>query len=326
MSDTLPCRGCGAAIIALPEDPYTATLTGDPTFPYFLLCPPGANCYTDQHGNATQGGTLYFDCCGHLLSAAYNVGDNLALISSNLSTQCQNSFAQECGGGGAPAPLIPGSVPIYFSPALSADAYCPDGSVFSFSVPAGQFVDRSLSSATLAAQRYATAQATAHKVCLGSLSAVELPISVAASVTLTATGSTVATSGNTWILLSGALPTGLTLSGDGPVLTLTGTPSVAGSFTFTLKITTPTGEAMSKAFTICVIAISPGTLPDGTISVAYSQTLTATDCATAPLSWQITSGALPHGITLDEPTGVISGTPTESGNFTFTVLLQDAAT
>ena len=63
--------------------------------------------------------------------------------------------------------------------------------------------------------------------------------------------------------------------------------------------------------------ITTTTLPNGTVGTSYSQTLTAT--GTAPITWSITDGSLPTGLTLNESTGEISGTPTTAGTSTFTV-------
>jgi hypothetical protein len=63
-------------------------------------------------------------------------------------------------------------------------------------------------------------------------------------------------------------------------------------------------------------------LPDWTADhPGYDETLTATG-GTGPLSYSVSDGALPPGLTLD-PDGVISGTPTTPGSFTFTIAVTD---
>jgi hypothetical protein len=66
-----------------------------------------------------------------------------------------------------------------------------------------------------------------------------------------------------------------------------------------------------------VITIGPATLPNGTGGVAFNQTLAGSG-GTAPYSFSVTAGALPTGLTLT-PAGVLSGTPTTPGTFTFTI-------
>ena len=68
--------------------------------------------------------------------------------------------------------------------------------------------------------------------------------------------------------------------------------------------------------------ITTTTLPDGTDGVAYSQTVQATD-GTPPYTWSISAGTLPTGLTLNTSTGEISGTPTATGTFNFTVMVTD---
>ena len=64
-------------------------------------------------------------------------------------------------------------------------------------------------------------------------------------------------------------------------------------------------------------------LPDGALSAAYSQTLTAFG-GQPPYIWSLTAGALPAGLSLSS-SGVISGTPTGTGTSSFDVQVKDAA-
>lgn len=70
--------------------------------------------------------------------------------------------------------------------------------------------------------------------------------------------------------------------------------------------------------------VTTTTLPDGTIDSAYSQTLAVTG-GTGSITWTITAGALPTGLSLNASTGAITGTATVAGAFSFTVRATDAA-
>ena len=59
-------------------------------------------------------------------------------------------------------------------------------------------------------------------------------------------------------------------------------------------------------------------LPDGMEGEAYSSRLTAK--GTVPITWSIVDGVLPEGLSLNEVTGEISGTPAGEGTEVFTVM------
>jgi subtilisin family serine protease len=137
-----------------------------------------------------------------------------------------------------------------------------------------------------------------------------------------------ATSGTTpytWSLEpGGSLPAGLTL--DSSTGAITGTPTSSGSSSFAARVTDAATESDTQALSITVVvaplAITTAALPSGTVGVAYSTTLAATG-GVSPYAWSRISGKLPNGLTLG-PSGVISGTPTKRGTYTFTVRVRDS--
>ncbi|MGZ3865583.1 MAG: choice-of-anchor J domain-containing protein [Bacteroidia bacterium] len=74
-------------------------------------------------------------------------------------------------------------------------------------------------------------------------------------------------------------------------------------------------------YTCPAITLSSGPLPNGVAGTAYSQIITQTGCLGAP-TFAVTAGALPPGLTLSSA-GTISGTPTATGTFNFTITASD---
>ena len=77
-------------------------------------------------------------------------------------------------------------------------------------------------------------------------------------------------------------------------------------------------------FTYAPVTIATTSLPAGQVGVGYAANLLVTG-GVAPYSLTVTGGALPAGLSLSS-TGVLSGTPTEGGAFSFTVTAVDAST
>jgi hypothetical protein len=73
------------------------------------------------------------------------------------------------------------------------------------------------------------------------------------------------------------------------------------------------------------LAIVSNSLPPAANNVSYSQNLTGSG-GTVPYTWSLAAGSpsLPQGLSLS-PTGTISGTPTTTGTFNFTVRLDDSS-
>jgi hypothetical protein len=104
--------------------------------------------------------------------------------------------------------------------------------------------------------------------------------------------------------------TGLATAGNPGSSTISATlGTVTGSTTLTVQVTP--------------LTIVTSSLPGGVLNMAYTATLAASGALT-PYTWSIASGALPTGLSLTNSTGVISGTPTETGTFSFTARVTAA--
>jgi hypothetical protein len=121
-----------------------------------------------------------------------------------------------------------------------------------------------------------------------------------------------------WALSSGTLPAGLLM--DSASGTVSGTPTAAGSFAFSVAAATDTLLATQRV-TLRVaapVAITSAAARRGAVmGAAYADTLLATG-GTNAFVWKLSVGALPAAISLDTVTGVLSGTATVQGTYQFT--------
>jgi Putative Ig domain len=72
-----------------------------------------------------------------------------------------------------------------------------------------------------------------------------------------------------------------------------------------------------------MMGIDPPTLPDGDVGTYYSAMCSAMG-GTPPYHYDVPSGPLPNGLSLDADTGLIDGVPTTPGPFAFSIGVVDA--
>lgn len=116
---------------------------------------------------------------------------------------------------------------------------------------------------------------------------------------------------------AGSLPAGLTFT---PAGLLSGTPTTAGTSLFSVTGTDARGltASIQYSLTIAKLTITPATLSSANLGVAYSQQLGVVSQVPGPYTFSVTGGTLPTGLTLSTA-GLLSGTPSALGRFTFTV-------
>jgi len=130
----------------------------------------------------------------------------------------------------------------------------------------------------------------------------------------------------TWAA-NGQIPPGLVFNSVG---TISGKPTVGGTYPFTLIVTDARQTSVAKALSIIIsgpgpaaLSITTTTLPAGAVGQSYSQTLAATG-GTPPYQWAA-GPAFPSFLALDTASGTVSGTPTAGGTFSFPIQVADSA-
>jgi hypothetical protein len=127
----------------------------------------------------------------------------------------------------------------------------------------------------------------------------------------------------TWSVVSGNLPTGLTLGGSG---TISGVAVPLGSFSFTAGVSDTNGATVQRALSIRVVSgLNVIGCPDsvGEVGLLFASPVLAAG-GSPPYTWSIGSGAPPSGLGLDPNSGAISGTPAQAGLVQFTAEVRDS--
>ncbi len=152
------------------------------------------------------------------------------------------------------------------------------------------------------------------------------------------TGSTSLQTTQTWTVLSGTLPPGTTLNTTTGLLT--GTPTQAGTFEFTLQAREVGGWERQSYQAAYAVLIDPPAVPpsafvprvsistranpvNGIRGQSYSAQIYRATGGTGSFLWSIESGTLPRGMMLGTD-GILQGTPEQAGTFALMIQARDA--
>lgn len=158
--------------------------------------------------------------------------------------------------------------------------------------------------------------------------AIRNTIPTISSVTVGSASAAIPAGGETVTLTGTGFLTGLSLQVasttvaatliNSTTLTFTSPANSAGSYTISIINTDGTNASKLSAITYFAAPVwsTAATLPGVTVGNSYTTTLEATG---GTISYSLSSGSLPTGLSLNANTGVISGTVSTVGNFSFTV-------
>jgi Putative Ig domain len=130
-----------------------------------------------------------------------------------------------------------------------------------------------------------------------------------------------------WSISAGSLPTNLSI---GPTGTISGTPTIAGTSNFTVKVTDSLSQFDTQALSITISSAltitTTSPLPNARVDRSYSRTLQRSG-GVSPFTWSVTP-PLPAGLNLNPSTGQISGTPDDGteGTYSLTFTVKDSST
>jgi hypothetical protein len=239
--------------------------------------------------------------------------------------------------------LSPGDQGSAYSQPLSATGGTPPLSAFSISagsLPSGLALNGSTISGTLAP----TATTTTFTVKITDANGVSatqpLSITVNPAPMITTTSLPTAEQGHPYSGTLAATGGTGTLSFpiqniDGLIIVTSGAfagvPNAPGSFPFTAIVTDALGDSGSKPLTLTVnapLALNAANLPAGNQNLPYPQTQLVASNGVPPYSnwtWVPVPGTpLPPGLSLNMVSGIITGTPTIPGTFSFVVTVSDS--
>jgi hypothetical protein len=259
-------------------------------------------------------GTSFASPCTRTVETP-NAANPMECVDGSDNFYAAQTSAQECQNSDPDPPNF--YTGTFFNREQTCVVECPDGTSFSWTVPALLIGSAWQGDADARAYALACKRAKANRICFTTDSPLTpCCVGTFASIVIGAQGGMAPYS---FAVTSGSIPAGMTFDSVG---LLSGTPTASGTSTFDVTVTDDIGSTQVKAFVLRVVNITTTSpLPSGTVGTPYSQALAATG-TTGTVVWSLVSSTLPDGLTLSDA-GVISGTPTMAQTVSFTASLLD---
>jgi hypothetical protein len=296
-----------------------------------------------------------------LISSFVNSGTLTAAIPSNLLTTAGVYSVQVTNPGGAASNTVTFSVLAPTISSLSATSLPAGSPAFALTVTGANFLYgsqvsfRGTALAATVGGNNTTLTTTVPASLLTTPGAVNVQVvnpggalsnvvtfTVVASLAINATSLPSGTTGSSYSFpLTGrggtppytwsatGYPPGLAINPASGVLS--GVPQASGSYVVTVVLRDAVNSTATAQFPLAVgspapapVSIAPtSNLPSGTVGVAY-QGFVFANGGSGGYTFSVGSGSLPNGLALSS-SGMVSGTPTTPGQFSFTVVVTDSA-
>lgn len=283
--------------------------------------PNPATGYSSEATDSTTFISLAWNGNPPPLNKAFNLVPCEAIAESQVSQADADRLAHNaavtcagvCGG-------------VFQNSAQTVSKQCSNGVDYFYTLAAGQWLADNQVLADRLAFTAASEFIAKHSLCPGTLTEANSCLNAFYFGTISVVSTDTLSSA---IISQGELPPGTAITVESNRVVIQGTPSVLGNYSFTLIFTTSVGVFTAQTYIINIATISttPGVLAQGKLATAYSVTISAFPLPGQNTIWSVSSGALPTGLAIDSASGVISGTPSATGtyNFTITATMGDIA-
>ena len=227
---------------------------------------------------------------GIVIAAAGLSVSTASLPGGTVGGAYQQTLTATGGSGGDAWAIVVGTLPVGLS--LSAD-----GTITGTPTAAGtaNFTVQVKDSSSATATKALSIAIAPSALTVTTTSLPDATIGVAYQQTLAAAGGS---GGNSWTIIAGTLPAGLSLAPDGSI---TGIPTASGPANFTIQVRDGSGATATKALAIAVgqaaLSVTTASLPGATVGAAYQQNLASTG-GSGGNAWTVTAGSLPAGLSL----------------------------